>query len=144
MGTHLIPRSNVKGQDRFFIVFSIPGLIGTIIGLIPGWFIYSIIKSANHNQTSIPGLVVAALFGFIGFIIGQGKIPDTGNLPIIKKVGGLYVRDVITSFFNFRANKKKYVLQVSENQAFDESTTSKTESFLLNRDFKRKNQPKKG
>ena len=33
MGTHLIPRSDVKGQDRFFIIFSVPGLIGTIIGI---------------------------------------------------------------------------------------------------------------
>ena len=106
MGTHLIPRSNVKGQDRFFIIFSIPGLIGTIIGLVPGFMIYSLFKAFNGGKISIPGLVIFALFGTIGFIIGQVQIPDNGAMPLFKKVGGLYIRDVIAQFFKFRKNKK--------------------------------------
>ena len=117
MGTHLIPRSNVKGQDRFFIFFSVPGLIGTIIGLIPGYIMYSLVAalSGAGNSISMPGVVVLVLFGFIGFVIGQVQVPDNGSLPLFKKIGGLYIREVIVQYFNFNKNKKKFVLQVSEN-----------------------------
>ncbi len=135
MGTHLIPRSNVKGQDRFFIFFSVPGLIGTIVGLIPGYILYSLIATLSglNNSISMPGVVVLVICGFIGFVIGQVQVPDNGSLPIFKKIGGLYIRDVIVQYFRFQRNKKKFVLQVSEDQVFDESTTSKATAFLLNK-----------
>ena len=136
MGTHLIPRSNVKGQDRFFIIFSVPGLIGTVIGLIPGALIYSIFKMLNGGDVSIPGLFVLFICGAIGFVIGQVQIPDNGSLPLFKKVGGLYIRDVIAQYINFKRNKKKFALQVSEDQHFDESTASKATAFLLNKQKK--------
>lgn len=130
MGTHLIPRSNVKGQDRFFIIFSIPGLIGTIIALIPGYLVYNLFKMSNPEALSIPGIIALIIFGAIGFVIGQVQFPDNGSLPILKKVGGLYIRDVIKSYFIFKKTKKKFAIQVSEDQVFAEST-SKTEDFLM-------------
>ena len=134
MGTHLIPRSNVKGQDRFFIFFSIPGLLGTIIGLVPGYIIYSIMTAFTGSSTlNFPGIAVLAFCGFIGFVIGQVQVPDNGSLPLFKKVGGLYIREVIMQYFNFRSNKKKFVLQVSDDQVFEESTASKASAFFLNK-----------
>ena len=134
MGTHLIPRSNVKGQDRFFIFFSIPGLIGTIIGLIPGYIIYSIFSAFSAAGTiNFPGLTIMVICGFIGFVIGQVQVPDNGSLPLFKKVGGLYVRDVISQYVKFKQNKKKFVLQVSDDQVFEESKASKATAFILNK-----------
>ena len=95
MGTHLIPRANVKGQDRLFIFFSFQGLIG--------------------------------------FCIGQVKIPDNAGTPLFKKVGGLYIREVILSYFRFNSNKKKYVLQVSDDDVFEEHKETKLEKILLNK-----------
>ena len=138
MGTHLIPRSNVKGQDRFFIIFSVPGLIGTVIGLMPGAVVYSIFKMLNGGELSLPGLVVLFLFGAVGFVIGQVQIPDNGSLPLFKKVGGLYIRDVIAQYMKLTREKKKFALQVSEDQKFDESAASKAQTFLLNKQGKDK------
>ncbi|MBR6252429.1 MAG: hypothetical protein IKR04_01075 [Clostridia bacterium] len=136
MGTHLIPRSNVKGQDRFFIIFSVPGLIGTVIGLLIGTPIYSIFKLMNNGELSLPGLVVLFLFGAAGFVVGQVQIPENGSLPLFKKVGGLYIRDVIKQYFTFSRNKKKFALEVSEDQKFDESKAKIASEFLLNKQKK--------
>ena len=135
MGTHLIPRSNVKGQDRFFIFFSVPGLIGTIVGLVPGYMLYSVIAAltGSANAISFPGVVVLALFGLAGFVIGQVQVPDNGSLPLFKKVGGLYIREVIVQYFNFKKNKKKFVLEISDDQQFEETTASKATAFLMNK-----------
>ena len=130
MGTHLIPRSNVKGQDRFFIFFSVPGLIGTVIALLPSFLIFSFL---DQMGLTVVGFVIVALFGFVGFIIGQGKIPDTGTLPIFKAVGGLYVRDVIKMYLRFKKNKKKFVLEMTDNQEFDVKEDTEIEKLLANK-----------
>ena len=130
MGTHLIPRANVKGQDRLFIIFSFQGLIGTLIGAaigIPFWYI------GNMMGGPLVGATFVFIFGMIGFIIGQVKVPDNNGSPLFKKVGGLYIRDVIISFFKFRANKKKYILQVSDDDVFEEHQETKLEKLVLNR-----------
>ena len=129
MGTHLIPRSDVKGQDHFFIFFTVPGLIGTIVALLPALPIFMILDSFKKT---IAGFVVLFIFGFIGFIIGQGKIPDGSTFGLSKKVGGLYVREVIKDWLSFNKNKKKFVLEVEENQQFDTKEETKAEKFLMN------------
>ena len=129
MGTHLIPRSDVKGQDHFFIFFTIPGLIGTVAALAPALPIFLICDSMNNT---FAGFIVLAVFGFAGFIIGQGKIPDGSTMPLSRKVGGLYIRDVIRDFFKFKGNKKKFVLEVEKDQKFDTREETKAEKFLMN------------
>ncbi len=131
MGTHLIPRSDVKGQDRLFIFFSVPGLIGTVIAMIPALPIFLIFE---HMNKVLVGFVFLAAFGFVGFIIGQGKIPDGASFSLSKKVGGLYIRDVIKDWINFKNNKKKFVLEVEENQKFDTREETKIEKVVLNRE----------
>ena len=130
MGTHLIPRSNVKGQDRFFIFFSLPGLVGTIICARPALMVFSFLDKMGYT---VVGFILIAIFGGIGFVIGQGKIPDSGSLPIFKAVGGLYVKDVIVMYLKFRNNKKKFVLEMSKDQTFEEKQESDFEKIVLNK-----------
>lgn len=130
MGTHLIPRSDVKGQDRFFIVFSVPGLIGTIIGIGVGFPFYAIFDAM---EMPFMGYAMLAIFGFIGFVIGQVKVPDTNAFPIFKKVGGEYIRDIILRYLKFRKSKKKFVNEISTSQQFAERE-DKVEKALMNKE----------
>ena len=130
MGTHLIPRSDVKGQDRFFIFFTIQGLICTIICAIPAIPLFSIFDAMG---LTIVGFLFIVMFGGVGFLIGQGKIPEGGLFPGLKQVGGMYIKDVILMFLKFRKNKKKFVLETSEDQVFDVKEESKVEKVILNK-----------
>ncbi len=131
MGTHLIPRANVKGQDRIFIFFSFQGLIGTLIGAIIGYPFYLIINGITHEM--LVALAIEVMFCIVGFTIGQGKVPDNNGSPIFKKLGGLYIRDVFVIYFKFKKSKAKYELQVSENEVFDDREETKIEKFLTNK-----------
>ena len=117
MGTHLIPRSDVKGQDRFFIIFSIQGLIGTVIGIVVGLPFYGFFKMLGMTPV---GLAIVAVGGLIGFTIGQVKVPDTNAFPLFKKIGGEYIRDIILRFIKFKKNRRKYVNEISSKQKFEE------------------------
>lgn len=129
--THIIPRADVKGQDRFFIFFSVPGLIGTVIGIAIGYPLFAIVSAISSTT---PGLVVLALCGLVGFAIGQGKIPDTNAFPLFKNVGGEYVRDIIVRYFKFRKTKKKFANQISSKQEFTVNEESKLEKIVMNKE----------
>jgi len=131
MGTHLIPRSDVKGQDHFFIFFTVPGLIGTVIALLPALPIFMILDGMGKT---VIGFVFLGLFGFVGFIIGQGKVPDGASMRLSKKIGGLYIRDIIKDYITFRGNRKKFVLEVEKNQKFDTREDTKVEKILMNKE----------
>lgn len=130
MGTHLIPRADVKGQDRFFIIFSVPGLIGTLIGLGVGYPIFAILSAIGLN---IPGIIIMALLAILGFTIGQVKIPDTNAFPLFKKIGGEYIRDIIVRYIKFRGNKKKFVIDASSLQSF-ETKENKLDKIVMNKE----------
>ena len=103
MGTHLIPRE-IDGDARILIIFTSKGFIGTLIGIFAGAIFYSI---AEAFGASIVGWVLLGICALIGFVIGQVKVPDSSNFPLFKKVGGLYIRDIITKYFNFKKNRKR-------------------------------------
>ena len=105
MGTHLIPRE-VNGEGRILIIFTLPGFIGTLIGIGVGALFYSL---ASALGATLVGWVLLAVFALVGFVIGQVKIPDSNSFPLFKKVGGEYVRDIIMKYFKFRKNKKIYL-----------------------------------
>ena len=130
MGTHLIPRADVKGQDRFFIFFSVPGLIGTVIGIAIGYVFYAIFKIMN---LTVVGITIMSLLGLLGFTIGQVKVPDSNALPLFKKVGGEYIKEIILRYLKFNKNKKKYVNDISSLQKF-EIKEDKIEKFVMNKD----------
>ena len=129
--THIIPRADVKGQDRFFIFFSVPGLIGTVIGIVIGYPFYAILEAAG---SPIVGVCIMAVTGGIGFIIGQVKIPDTNTFPLFKKVGGEYIKDIIVRYFKFKKTKKKFVNEISSKQQFTVNEESKVEKILMNKE----------
>ena len=105
MGTHLIPRE-IDGDARILIIFTSKGFIGTLIGLFVGAILYSV---ADAFGASLVGWVLLGICALIGFVIGQVKIPDSSNFPLFKKVGGLYIRDIIVRYFNFKKNRKIYL-----------------------------------
>jgi hypothetical protein len=130
MGTHLIPRSDVKGQDRFFIIFSVPGLIGTIIGIAIGFPFYLLFDSFG---ATFVGLIMVTIFGLIGFTIGQVKVPDTNAFPLFKKIGGEYIKTIIMRWFRFRKNKKKFVIEASSKQVFTQKE-DRVEKIVMNKE----------
>ena len=129
--THIIPRADVKGQDRFFIFFSVPGLIGTVIGIAIGYPFFAILDVAG---STIVGLCIMAITGAIGFIIGQVQIPDTNAFPLFKKVGGEYVKEIILRYFRFRKTKKKFVNELTSTQQFAVQEESKVEKLVMHKD----------
>ena len=133
MGTHLIPRSDVKGQDRFFIIFTIPGLIGTLIGAGVALPFYGILAMMGME---LAGYCVIAAIGAIGFVIGQVKIPDTNANALFRKVGGEYIRDIILRYIKFGKTKKKFVNEISTHQEFAtrDERVEKVENYIMNKD----------
>ncbi len=136
MGTHLIPRANVKGQDRLFIFFSFQGLIGTLIGGSIGMPFYVIMNIFMPD--SLWAFTPIAMGGIIGFVIGQVKVPDNNGNPLFKKLGGLYIRDCLIYYFRFNKNKKKFILQVSDQDVFEKREETQLEKFLLNKQEEKK------
>lgn len=126
---HIIPRADVKGQDRLFIFFSLQGLVGTLAGVGIGYPFFAIINAMGNN---FAGLIVLACMGGLGFVIGQCKIPDTNAFPIFKKIGGEYIRDIIVRWLKFRKNKKKFVNHISVHQDF-EVKEDKINDIIMNK-----------
>lgn len=110
MGTHLIPR-DVEGEGRILIIFTVQGLIGTLIGMCIGFIFYNIFAAAG---AAIVGWIIIGILGFLGFVIGQVRIPDTNAMPLFKKVGGEYIWKIIIRYIKFNKTKKIYVSKVKE------------------------------
>lgn len=104
MGTYNIPR-NVKGEGRILFIFSTKALIYTGVGALIGGIFYIIF---NLLKLTLVGIIIVALFGLIGFIVGTFKIPNLERFDITKKTGGENIDDVIRRAFKFKAKKCKY------------------------------------
>ncbi|MBO5178761.1 MAG: hypothetical protein J6B87_00215 [Clostridia bacterium] len=117
MGTHLIPR-DVEGEGRILIIFTVQGLIGTLIGAGIGFVFYNICAMAG---ATIVGWILIGLFGLLGFIIGQAKVPDTNAMPLFKKVGGESIWKVIVRFVKFKQSKKIYINQILEQKEVEDT-----------------------
>lgn len=133
MGTHLIPRSDVKGQDRFFIIFTVPGLIGTLIGVVIA-LPFNFILGAMGMEFA--GYATIALIGAVGFVIGQVKVPDTNANALFRKVGGEYIRDIIQRYLKFNKTRKKFVNEASNRQTFAtrDERVEKVENYIMNKE----------
>ena len=84
MGTYNVPR-NVKGEGRILFIFSSKALIYSAIGAAVGLIFYLIFSLLG---VSLIGLVITAVLGLVGFLIGTFKIPDSSNFEITRKTGG--------------------------------------------------------
>ena len=115
MGTHLIPRE-VTGEGRILYIFTAKGFLFTLIGMAIGAIFKSICDSFGAN---IAGWIFLALFGAIGWGIGQGVIPDVNTNNFFRKVGGMPVDAIIKNYFKFNRNKKIYVTKVTVDNTND-------------------------
>ena len=89
------------------MIFSVKALIYTIIGLAIGAIFFFILKAMGMW---LPGVVVLAIFGIIGFTIGSFKIPDSNAFKLTQKVGGENIDSVINRYIKFKMkNSKIYV-----------------------------------
>jgi len=111
LGTYNLPR-NVKGEGRILFVFSTKALIWTMAGVGIGFVIYIILSLL---KLSMIGLIVIAIFGIIGFIIGTFKMPETNAFEITRKTGGENIDDVIKRAIKFKSNKNKIYVYTKVN-----------------------------
>lgn len=130
MGSHLIPRE-IDGDARILLIFTPKGFIGTLIGIGAGAFLYTMCTAMGANMV---GWVLLFLCAAVGFVIGQVKIPESNAFPLFKKVGGLNVSEVITSYFAFKRNRKIYMYDQTsygkeeQNVTIDEAVMPMTTS----------------
>lgn len=112
MGTHMIPR-NTKGEGRILFIFSTKALIYTVIGGalgLPAYWILGLFKFKTIN----PGIIVMAILGFIGFLIGTIKVPNSENIKVCRLVGGENVDDIILRYIKFKRQKNKIYITKEE------------------------------
>ena len=84
MGSYYIPR-NLRGETRLLYIFTVKSLITTVAGALIGsvfLFIFSIVN------LKVVGIVIMAIFGLTGYVIGAVKIPTLSGIPMTKKIGG--------------------------------------------------------
>ena len=103
MGTYYIPR-NVKGEGRILFVFSGKALIYTVVGVVASLPIYFIL---NLFGATVVGIIIAVLFGAIGFAIGTFKMPEINSFEFTKKTGGENIDDIIKRAIKFKMKKNK-------------------------------------
>ena len=101
MGTYGLPR-DVKGEGRILFVFSTKALIYTIVGITVGLLFYFLL---NLIGLGFLGIIIVALLGVAGFVIGTFKIPDTNSFELARKAGGENIDEVIKRAFKFKAKK---------------------------------------
>lgn len=103
-GPYNIPR-NTKGEGRFLYIFSAKALLVTgiflAIGYVLGYIIGLIISMGNLR------LILAVVFGVIGFVITSFKIPDSNNFELTRKAGGEYIDQIVIRYFKFKMKKNK-------------------------------------
>ncbi len=112
MGTYYIPR-NYKGETRILYIFTVKSLVTTAIGALVGSIFYLIFAAMAMKFV---GLIMMALFAFIGWAIGALKIPTIVAIPITKKIGGEPLSEIIIRYIKFKKNKKIYMYYTKEEK----------------------------
>lgn len=110
MGTYYIPR-NYRGESRILYIFTVKSLITTAIGAMCGSLFWVIFRSLGMNAV---GLIIMAVFAFLGFAFGALKIPTIVAFPITKKIGGEPIGEIIFRYIKFKKNRKMYVYTKEE------------------------------
>lgn len=119
MGTYNLPR-DVKGEGRILFIFSAKALIYTAIGGACGLPFYLILSLFSMN---VVGLIVIAVLGVVGFIIGTFKMPDSTNFKITRSTGGENIDDVIKRGIKFKMKKNRiYVYEKDIEKELEEET----------------------
>ena len=123
MGTYNLPR-NVKGEGRILFIFSAKALVYTAIGGALGLPFYLIFSILSMN---IVGLIIIALLGLVGFIIGTFKVPESANFKITQKTGGENIDDVIRRGIKFKMQRNRIYVYENETDQDEEKEETKDE-----------------
>lgn len=119
MKTYEIPR-NYKGESRILYIFSTKAIIYTAAGLGIGLIFYFILKLIGLTMI---GIIIAVIFGVIGFSIATFKVPDIKNFEFTRKTSGENIDNVIKRWITFKKNKRKiYVYSNSINKVNKEES----------------------
>ena len=110
MQTYEIPR-DYRGEGRILYIFSTKGLIYTAVGVAFGLIFYFIFKLV---KLTIVGIVIALIFGLIGFCIGTFKMPDSKKFSLTEKTGGEKIDDVIMRYIRFKQKKNRIYVSIKE------------------------------
>src|SRR5574344_197908 len=111
MATHYIPR-DVKGEGRILYIFTSKSLMTTGGGGIIGVILYFIF--AKLLGLTLVGIILLAIFAFIGFAIGTFKIPQITGLQFTKNIAGDSLDEIIVRFFKFKMNRRIYTYTKEE------------------------------
>ena len=106
MKSYYIPR-NYKGEGRILYIFSTKAIIYTAVGVGIGLIFYFLF---NLIGLTMVGIIIAGLFGLVGFCIATFKVPDMKNFELTKKTGGEKIDDVIKRWILFKKNNNKEVI----------------------------------
>lgn len=112
MKSYYIPR-NYKGEGRILYIFSTKAIIYTAVGVGIGLLFYFIL---NLIGLTMLGIIIAAIFGGIGFAIGTFKVPEMKNFEITRKTGGENIDDIIKRWIMFKKNKNKIYVYKDEKE----------------------------
>ena len=110
MKSYYIPR-NYKGEGRILYIFS-KAIIYTAVGVGIGLIFYFLF---NLIGLTMVGIIIAGLFGLVGFCIATFKVPDMKNFELTKKTGGEKIDDVIKRWILFKKNNNKIYVYMNEN-----------------------------
>jgi len=102
-----VPRS-VRGESRILYIFSIKSFIATLATGLVGVVIYFIIDSIIGIDL-IPGLIIIAAFGGIGYAMASLTIPDIPAMGPLRKAGGENVGSILIRLLFFKPKKKIYI-----------------------------------
>lgn len=116
MKSYYIPR-NYKGEGRILYIFSTKAIIYTAVGVGIGLIFYFLF---NLIGLTMVGIIIAGLFGLVGFCIATFKVPDMKNFELTKKTGGEKIDDVIKRWILFKKNNNKIYVYMNENITEDE------------------------
>ncbi len=110
MATYQIPR-NYRGESRILYIFTVKSLITTAVGAMLGSIFFLLFKSFGMD---IVGIVIMALFGLMGYVIGAVKIPTIVAFPVTKKIGGEPIGEIILRYIKFKKSRKMYIYTKEE------------------------------
>lgn len=105
--SYTVPRS-AKGESRILYIFTLKSFgITLLFGILGFIIIYSIGKVADVGL--VIKVIVTAISGGLGFIIGSAKIPDSPIMGPLQKAGGEEVSDILLRLIFFKNKSKIYL-----------------------------------
>lgn len=105
--SYTVPRS-AKGESRILYIFTLKSFGITLLFGVIGFIIISLIGKVTEVGL-ISKVIVTGCLGFVGFIIGSAKIPDSPIMGPLQKAGNEEVSDILLRLIFFKNKKKIYL-----------------------------------